>query len=60
MNKTGKQDENESDSFKNYLIEENNRLTTINNENEQIIDGLISLVNTCPNMNVTYSHLRKT
>lgn len=58
-NKTGKQDENESDSFKNYLIEENNRLTTINNENEQIIDGLISFVNTCPNMNVTYSHLRE-
>ena len=57
--KTGKQDENESDSFKNYLIEENNRLTTINNENEQIIDGLISFVNTCPNMNVTYSHLRE-
>ena len=58
-NKTGKQDENESDSFKNYLIEENNRLTTINNENEQIIDGLISFVNTYPNMNVTYSHLRE-
>ena len=58
-NRTGKQDENESDSFKNYLIEENNRLTTINNENEQIIDGLISFVNTCPNVNVTYSHLRE-
>ena len=37
--------EEEDDKFKNYLVEENERLNKINKTNEKIIEGLMEKLN---------------